>query len=238
MLGFERGRPCARGVRKRDYGTWVHGLLNRLHRDMPVLSEHRREADAGALSRTRRRGVRRAGGLLDSLGWKTHPRLWPIPASTGSAREAEGWRWQSGEVECATSIALAAGGEVRLVGRLDRIDLRGDDTAILDYKTQRRERLERKVAELGEDVQLALRVAASRGRGVRSALSPRWRKACRGRRRTPGSCARSRACGSPPRSAPLPLDRACRQRAGIGVRDAKCAACAGATTGEPGGGDA
>jgi ATP-dependent helicase/nuclease subunit B len=44
---------------------------------------------------------------------------------------------------------------VRLRGRIDRLDVRGEEKRVLDYKTQSDQILRNKLREPGEDVQLA-----------------------------------------------------------------------------------
>ena len=70
-------------------------------------------------------------------------------------REHEGWRWQEGEQKREREFALPGGGSITLYGRLDRIDHRVDEVAVLDYKTGSPQGLRDKLQARGEDVQLA-----------------------------------------------------------------------------------
>jgi ATP-dependent helicase/nuclease subunit B len=72
--------------------------------------------------------------------------------------EAEGWRYQNGEVPF--ELPLAA--DLLMHGRLDRIDVQagtqateGSAVRVLDYKMMDAGRLRTKLKEAGEDVQLA-----------------------------------------------------------------------------------
>lgn len=159
MLGLNEADEVREEFEKRDYGTWVHALLDRLHRQVPVLSALPRTA---VLAQFRRLAdevfAEPVAFNFLSTGWKA--RLVGIADAYldwQCAREAQGWRWQDGEIARDVAIPLASGTTLRLTGRLDRLDARGaGEAAILDYKTQSRERLKQKVAEPGEDVQLAL----------------------------------------------------------------------------------
>ena len=92
-----------------------------------------------------------------STGWKLRSaELINAYLDWQQQREDAGWFWQAGEVKAAIDIALDANANIQLIGRLDRIDARRDGAIqILDYKTQSRAALQKKVAEAGEDVQLA-----------------------------------------------------------------------------------
>ena len=66
--------------------------------------------------------------------------------------EAEGWRYQSGEVP----FELPLTDELTLHGRIDRVDVQSDGMVrVLDYKMMEATRLRNKLKEAGEDVQLA-----------------------------------------------------------------------------------
>ena len=66
--------------------------------------------------------------------------------------EAEGWRYQSGEVP----FELPLTDELTLHGRIDRVDAQPDGAVrVLDYKMMDATRLRSKLKEAGEDVQLA-----------------------------------------------------------------------------------
>lgn len=71
-------------------------------------------------------------------------------------RLAEGWRFEGAEVEAAAQLDVGAGlPPVQLRGRLDRIDVRGDEVEVLDYKTRRKQELDDDIRLAGENVQLA-----------------------------------------------------------------------------------
>jgi ATP-dependent helicase/nuclease subunit B len=74
------------------------------------------------------------------------------------AREAAGYRYESAETPFAREVEWAAGRSTRLEGRADRVDrhdgLYPNALALLDYKTQARQTLNKKLDANAEDVQL------------------------------------------------------------------------------------
>ena len=141
---------------KRDYGTWVHEVLQRFHAGIPLLNNHD-QADAEQVLRRISDEVF-AGALAHDylaqawlLRWQAQ-----IPAYLDWQRDNEdaGWRYQAAEQPIRQEVAE----NLLLSGRIDRIDVRVDDatmSAVLDYKTQSVGVLKNKLKEPGEDVQLA-----------------------------------------------------------------------------------
>jgi len=141
------------GVEKRDYGEWVHDILHRFHQQFPVLGEHTRAALEQALQHissevfapTVERDYLARAWLLR---WQQAIHGY-LDAQLKS--EAEGWRYQSGEVP----FELPLTGELIMHGRIDRVDAKEGECRVLDYKTMEATRLRNKLKEAGEDVQLA-----------------------------------------------------------------------------------
>ncbi|MDO9010589.1 MAG: PD-(D/E)XK nuclease family protein [Gallionella sp.] len=156
---------------KRDYGTWVHEVLQRFHAEIPLLNNHD-QADAEQVLRRISDEVF-AGALAHDylaqawlLRWQAQ-----IPAYLDWQRDNEdaGWRYQAAE----QPIRLEVAENLLLSGRIDRIDVRVDDatmSAVLDYKTQAVNVLKNKLKEPGEDVQLACYAQAA-GAGVAAFVS-------------------------------------------------------------------
>lgn len=69
-------------------------------------------------------------------------------------REAEGYRFDSAETPFKRDVEWGAGQMTRLEGRADRVDRFGESLALLDYKTQSRQTLNKKLDPNAEDVQL------------------------------------------------------------------------------------
>ena len=75
-----------------------------------------------------------------------------LPAYLGWQAENEAQGWCYAEAESAFDWQLEG---VRLRGRIDRLDVNGQEKRVLDYKTQSEQVLRNKLREPGEDVQLA-----------------------------------------------------------------------------------
>ncbi|MBI5436240.1 MAG: PD-(D/E)XK nuclease family protein [Nitrosomonadales bacterium] len=153
MLRLNELDEVREGVEKRDYGEWVHDILHRFHQQFPVLGEHPRAALEQALqhisSEVFAPAVERdylARAWL--LRWQQ-----AIPAYLDAQLkgEAEGWRYQNGEVP----FELPLTEELTMHGRIDRVDVQSEGAVrVLDYKMMEATRLRSKLKEAGEDVQL------------------------------------------------------------------------------------
>ena len=143
------------GIEKRDFGEWVHDILHRFHQQFPELAGkpiHELEASLSRISsEVFAQAVQRdywARAWL--LRWQQS-----IPAYIAAQinSEAEGWRYQNGEV--AFELPLAENLQMR--GRIDRIDVQSNAAhvvRVLDYKMQDANMLRNKLKQAGEDVQL------------------------------------------------------------------------------------
>ena len=141
-------------IDKRDYGTWVHALLQRFHGEHPLLmSEGRAHLTVGL----RRISEEVFSDALQhdylALAWLLR---WQemIPAYLDSQleREQAGWRYSAAEVPFDMPVAE----DLHLRGRIDRVDKNAaGDECVLDYKTQTVIVLKKKLQDAGEDVQLA-----------------------------------------------------------------------------------
>lgn len=154
MLHLNELDEVREGVEKRDYGEWVHDILHRFHQQFLVLTEHPR----AVLEETLRHissAVFAPAVERDYLA-----RAWllrwqqAIPAYLDAQlkSEAEGWRYQNGEVP----FELPLTDELLMHGRIDRVDVQAEGAVrVLDYKMMEAARLRNKLKEPGEDVQLA-----------------------------------------------------------------------------------
>lgn len=151
------------GLEKRDYGTWLHGVLHHFHRDRVDGGDDAAALQAAADAETVAQQIDAAELLpyrASFEGFAPAYRAWL------AGRDAAGWRWHEGEVD--RRVEPAALAPSRLEGRLDRLDLGPNgDLQVIDYKTGRGEQLKKKVADPLEDTQLA----------VYAALEPRARSA-------------------------------------------------------------
>lgn len=154
------------GMEKADYGTVVHNVLARFHREHPAAADIGREAairllrqysDEAFTSEVERNYLSRdwmlrwRGLIPDYVDWQI-------------SREAEGWRFSDAEVTRRQSYETPKGRQLTLRGRLDRVDRNGDgQLSVIDYKTQSDKGLREKVKPGGEDVQLAVYALLSGG---------------------------------------------------------------------------
>lgn len=141
---------------KRDYGTWVHEVLQRFHTEIPLLqSQGKLEAEQVMLRISNEVFAEALAHDYLAQAWLLRwQALIPAYLDWQMDNEDAGWRYQAAE----QPIKLEVAENLLLSGRIDRIDVRVDDaamTAVLDYKTQSVNVLKNKLKEPGEDVQLA-----------------------------------------------------------------------------------
>jgi ATP-dependent helicase/nuclease subunit B len=139
---------------KRDYGTWVHAVLQRFHAEIPLLLGLDQEEAERVMLRISDEV------FADALAHDYLAQAWLlrwqalIPAYLNWQRENEeaGWRYRDSELPFSIVVAES----VLLRGRLDRVDVRQNGVlSVLDYKTQSVTGLRNKLKLPGEDVQLA-----------------------------------------------------------------------------------
>lgn len=145
-------------LEKKDFGDYVHRILHRYHASYPEAVGEAADAE-NALREVGQAVFREAveSNFISrawALRWEA---LVPGYVKWQCAREREGWRWMAGEEWREVSLPVDIGFTVTLRGRIDRIDCRRDESpryALIDYKTQAREKLQRRLECPGEDVQL------------------------------------------------------------------------------------
>lgn len=157
MLGLAETEEVREALEKRDYGEFVHRILRRFHAEHAQLSGQADAALAADLEAISREvfAPEIAENFLEHAWLARWLESVPGYIAWQKAREAAGWRYAGGELVRERSLPLADG-ELLLHGRLDRLDRRSDGSeAVLDYKTQDLQTLKRRLADYGEDVQLA-----------------------------------------------------------------------------------
>jgi ATP-dependent helicase/nuclease subunit B len=153
MLRLNELDEVRESIEKRDYGEWVHGILHRFHQQFSLLGEHTRTVLEEALQQissemfapTVERDYLARAWLLR---WQ---QAIPTYLDAQLKNEADGWRYQNGEVP----FEMPLTDELTLHGRIDRVDARENESKVLDYKMMDATRLRNKLKEAGEDVQLA-----------------------------------------------------------------------------------
>ncbi len=169
VLGLVEMDEVQEEMDKSEYGLLVHRVLERFHRQCPVVF---RLSEAQALAALQACVDDIFAPAVEdnflAIGWKQR---WEkrLSAYLDWQREveAEGWRWAQAETPVSHYVSLAgdAGGGfgaheasgVELYGRIDRIDIRSSDAcavsyALIDYKTQSVKAVRER---LSDDIQLA-----------------------------------------------------------------------------------
>ena len=141
-------------IDKRDYGTWVHKVLQRFHGEHALLMNEGRAHLHDALQRISEEVFADALAhdylaLAWLLRWQA---MIPAYLDRQLEREQAGWRYSVAEEPFDFNVAE----NLVLRGRIDRIDKNAaGDECVLDYKTQTVAVLKKKLKDAGEDVQLA-----------------------------------------------------------------------------------
>jgi ATP-dependent helicase/nuclease subunit B len=152
ILGLNELDEVRETIEKRDYGERVHAVLQKFHDRFPRLSDN----DAAELEAALR--AISADVFEDLLRDDFTARAWlarwhkslPEYLAWQLDNETEGWQYAGSEKTFNLKLE-----SVRLKGRIDRLDIRGDDRRVFDYKTQTDSVLRDKLRQPGEDVQLA-----------------------------------------------------------------------------------
>jgi ATP-dependent helicase/nuclease subunit B len=155
MLGLSGFDELSDMPEKRDYGDWLHKILNTYHetirdRNIPMVDREfvLREISAALFDREI---ANNAAALGYFMRWQ---KVLPAYLVWANAREADGWHFVFGERKF-EKVLRWEDGEITLHGRIDRIDeTDSGERAVLDYKTQNGAALRDKLRQ-GEDRQLA-----------------------------------------------------------------------------------
>jgi ATP-dependent helicase/nuclease subunit B len=155
MLGLSAIDELSDMPEKRDYGDWLHRILNHYHealraqttpveQRLALLMRVSDEIFSPELAKN-------AAALGYYVRWK---KTAPAYLDWANARQAQGWEFAFGEL--ALEKQLVWGDKViTLHGRIDRVDENAEgERAVLDYKTTEMATLKNRLAQ-GEDQQLA-----------------------------------------------------------------------------------
>ena len=154
------------GVQKRDYGSWLHAVLLRFHRQrsqpLPAADEAARLHSAAA-EEVNAAGLDAAEFLPYSASFA---RFVPRYVAWLQARDEDGAQWLDGERELTARPPEWAGTE--MYGVLDRVDsvpgVDGPLIQLIDYKTGQAAAL-RGIVKQGEDTQLPFYAALMGAQG-------------------------------------------------------------------------
>ena len=160
QLGLQDADELAAEVDKRDFGNWLHAVLQHFHealRAEPVEDAQARVArmDAAAHAVTEEQGLNEGDFLPFAAGW---PQVRDGYLRWLAQHEATGATFEQAELQ--TSQPLGA---LQLIGTIDRIDVvsaTGESTSlVIDYKTESDTVTRKRIGAGAEDTQLAFYAA-------------------------------------------------------------------------------
>ena len=160
QLGLQETDELAAEVDKRDFGNWLHAVLEYFHnglRDQPVedLAARVARMDAAADAVTREKGLGAGDFLPFAAGW---PQVRDGYLHWLAQHEQTGAHFQEAEQWAEQPL-----GALLLQGKLDRRDsvaARGESTAlVIDYKTESDTKTAQRIKSGAEDIQLAFYAA-------------------------------------------------------------------------------
>ncbi len=156
LLGLNALDEVPEEMDKADYGSLVHAVLADFHGRRPSLGGVDRDALAADLRATGERvfAPAEARGYFAGAWRARWERQIPAYLEWALQREAAGYRFEKAEEKLARAIAWSADRHTLLEGRADRLDTITAGTALLDYKTQAKQTLKRKLDDSAEDAQL------------------------------------------------------------------------------------
>lgn len=156
ILGLAPLDEAEKILEKADYGTYLHKILYLFHGRHPKITGFAQAGDElERLSDEVFRDAVEADYLSHgwALRWKA---MIPQYLAWQEKREMAGWKIEKIEEDRSLDIPLRGGKKLALRGRLDRVDSSSEGFAVIDYKTQSAGILREKVADPGEEVQLAV----------------------------------------------------------------------------------
>ena len=160
QLGLQESDELTAAVDKRDFGTWLHAVLQHFHEGLladPVQDLPARAArmDAAAKAVTGQQGLGEGDFLPFAAGW---PQLRDGYLRWLAEHEQTGAQFRQAELRATQPL-----GRMELVGTLDRVDAvaaPGESTAlVIDYKTESDSVTAQRIKTGAEDTQLAFYAA-------------------------------------------------------------------------------
>ncbi|MET3105282.1 ATP-dependent helicase/nuclease subunit B [Oxalobacteraceae bacterium GrIS 2.11] len=155
MLGLSSLDALSDMPEKRDYGGWLHGILKTYHDTLKAQPDFPIEGQQALLidiSRAVFADILQTNpaALGYSMRWE---KVIPAYIEWSQRYAQSGWQFEVGEVWLENNLQWD-GGQVLLRGQIDRIDSSlGGETAVLDYKTNTKAVLTKKLKQ-AEDQQL------------------------------------------------------------------------------------
>ncbi len=157
QLGLKEAEELEVELDKRDFGLWLHAVLQAFHEQLKTAVQadaaaRRALIDAAATQVTASMRLAEEEFLPFQAAW---PRLREGYIEWLAGHEAEGLHFEEGERWQEQPL-----GAITLVGRLDRIDQAGSgEVMVIDYKTESPTVTAKRIKEPFEDTQLAFYAA-------------------------------------------------------------------------------
>ena len=142
---------------KRDFGNWLHLLLNRFHEALKVAPAQEIRAQTAMINIAADEATQALG--LSAEEFLPFAAIWPRVRDGYldwlATHQASGATYAEGEVW--KNMPL---GSIELVGKIDRIDQMPDGSRlVMDYKTEARSTTQTRINDASEDTQLAFYAA-------------------------------------------------------------------------------
>jgi len=157
QLGLKEAEELEVELDKRDFGLWLHAVLQAFHEQLKTVVQadaaaRRALIDAAATQVTQSMHLAEEEFLPFQAAW---PRVREGYLEWLAGHEAEGLHFEEGERWQEQPL-----GTLTLVGRLDRIDQTGNgEVMVIDYKTESPTVTAKRIKEPFEDTQLAFYAA-------------------------------------------------------------------------------
>ncbi len=157
QLGLKSVDELESEVDKRDFGVWLHAVLQRFHEALAAQptadrSGRSHRLDVASEETTVSMGLPEGEFLPFSAAW---PAVREGYLDWLERHEAQGALFASGETSHTQAL-----GDLKLVGRIDRMDTLPDGTVmVLDYKTEPGAKTKQRVKDPLEDTQIAFYAA-------------------------------------------------------------------------------